>query len=221
MSNKTLSIDDRIYDYLCGVSLREPKILTRLRQETMTMEMARMQIGPEQGQFMALLVQMLGAKNLLEVGVFTGYSTLACALALPKDGTITALDLDPDWPLVGLRYWQEAGVAERIDLRIGDARQTLQILLDEDRAESYDFMFIDADKTGYIEYYEFGMQLLRPGGVIAIDNVLWDGQVADPGCTDEDTLAIRALNEHVFGDKRVDLSLVPIGDGLTLARKRD
>jgi predicted O-methyltransferase YrrM len=220
MSNRTLSLNDPLYEYLCSVSLREPKVLSRLRAETMSMTMARMQIAPEQGQFMALLIQILGARRLLEVGVFTGYSTLACALALPADGSIVALDIDPDWPLVGQRYWQEAGVSERIDLRLGDARDTLAELLIDGNQGTFDFMFIDADKTSYRDYYEKGLKLLRPGGVVAIDNVLWDGQVADSRITDADTEAIRSLNKFIFADERVDMSLVPIGDGLTLARKR-
>jgi predicted O-methyltransferase YrrM len=179
-----------------------------------------MQIAPEQGQFMALLVQMMGAKKVLELGVFTGYSSLAIALSLPIDGKITACDISEEFTAVARRYWQAAGVADKIDLRIAPALETLERLLAEGQAETFDFAFIDADKQNYDRYYEQVLQLVRPGGLIAIDNVLWSGLVADPTVQDEETIALRAFNQKLSGDERVKLSLVPIGDGVTLALKQ-
>jgi predicted O-methyltransferase YrrM len=212
-------LDDRLHDYLASVSLREPELLTRLRAETSKLEMARMQIAPEQGQFMALLLRMMGARRYLEVGTFTGYSALVCALALPDDGEVYALDISEEWTSIAERYWQEAGMAKRIRLHLGDAADTLQTFV-ASQPGSFDFIFIDADKTGYAGYIEASLQLLRTGGVLALDNVLWGGSVADPDDSDEDTVAIRAVNAALLDDERVDISLVPIGDGLTLARKR-
>jgi caffeoyl-CoA O-methyltransferase len=220
MSRKTLNLDPSTYRYMLDVSLREPDLMQRLRDETATLNCANMQISPEQGQFMALLVALMGARRVIELGVFTGYSALAVALALPSDGRMVACDVNADWTARGRRYWREAGIEEKIDLRLAPALQTLDDLLAKGQAGSYDFAFVDADKGNYIEYYERLMQLLRPGGLIAVDNVLWDGAVADPGNTDTDTEAIRAFNEHLRTDTRISLSLVPIGDGLTLALKR-
>ena len=220
MSSRTLGLDDRLYDYFLSHSLREPAILTRLRDETVKMAEGRMQISPEQGQFMALLVELTGARRTLEVGTFTGYSALAVALALPADGRIVACDISDEFTSVGRPYWAEAGVADKIDLKIGPALETLDAMLQDGAAGSFDFMFIDADKPNYIGYYERGLELLRPGGLMAVDNVLWSGAVADPAQDDEDTVAIRALNEALHEDERVTLAMVPIGDGLTLARKR-
>jgi predicted O-methyltransferase YrrM len=220
MSLRTLSLDDRLHAYLLGVSLREPEVLQKLRVETAALPMARMQISPEQGQFMALLLRLTGARRCIEVGTFTGYSALACAMALPDSGRLTALDTSEEWTRIARRYWYEAGVADRIELRLGPARDSLRAMLDEGQAGSVDFMFIDADKGGYAGYLESGLELLRPGGLLAFDNTLWGGAVADPANNEPDTVAIRALNESLFRDSRVDLSLVPIGDGLTLARKR-
>lgn len=191
-----------------------------LREETARDEMANMQIAPEQGQFMALLIKMIGARRTLEVGVYTGYSALCTALALPDDGRIIACDVNEEWTTVARRYWQEAGVAHKIDLRLAPASDTLAQLIEDGRAESFDFAFIDADKINYDRYYEQCLALIRPGGLIAVDNVLWDGAVADSSITDPDTEAIRAFNKKIHPDARVDLSLVPIADGLTLARKR-
>jgi len=219
MSTQILSLDDALYSYLRSVSLREARVLAALREETSHMEMARMQISPEQGQFMAFLLQLMGAKRCLEVGTFTGYSALVCALALPTDGELYALDISEDWTAIARRYWQEAGVASRINLCVGDAAATLKSLV-ADEPESFDFIFIDADKTGYLEYIELSLELLRPGGLLALDNVLWGGSVIDRDDSDPDTVAIREVNAAMFADERVDLSLVPIGDGLTLARKR-
>jgi caffeoyl-CoA O-methyltransferase len=179
-----------------------------------------MQISPEQGQFMALLVELIGARRILEVGTFTGYSALAVALALPPDGRVITCDINEEMTAIARRYWAEAGVADKIDLRLAPAIDTLDELLAEGQAGQFDFAFIDADKTNYLAYYERTLELLRSGGLIAIDNVLWNGAVADPERQDDDTSAIRALNEAVHADDRVSLSLLPISDGLTLARKR-
>ena len=220
MSKQTIGLDDRLYNYLLSVSLREPEILRQLRQETNNHPQAIMQISPEQSQFMALLVQLLGAKKTLEVGVFTGYSSLSVALALPPDGKIIACDVSEEYTAIARRYWQKAGVADKIDLRIAPALETLDRLLADGQAETFDFAFIDADKVNYEGYYERSLQLVRPGGLIAIDNVLWGGKVADSQFQNSSTLAIRALNQKLHHDERITLSLVPIADGLTLALKR-
>lgn len=214
-----INLDDELLAYISSVSVREPEVLARLREETSTLEMARMQIGPEQGQFMALLLRLMGAKRYLEVGTFTGYSALVCALAMPDDSELVALDISDEWTAIARRYWEEAGVAERIHLRLGDAVITLQSLLPEE-AGSYDFVFIDADKTGYQSYINYAYELLRSGGVLALDNVLWGGAVIDTNDNEEDTVAIRKVNEAMFKDERFDISMVPIGDGLTLAQKK-
>ena len=220
MSARTIELTDKVYDYLLANSLREPPILARLREETAVMPMSNMQIGPEQGQFMALLVELIGARRTLEIGTFTGYSALSVALALPAGGRVIACDISKEFTAVARRYWAEAGVADKIDLRLGPAVDSLDALIAEGLSDAFDFMFIDADKQGYDAYYERGLTLLRPGGLIAVDNVLWNGAVADPARQDEETRAIRALNRKVQADERVGISLVPIGDGLMLARKR-
>jgi len=220
LSTRTIGLDDRLYDYLLSVSLRDSELLARLRAETARDAMARMQVSPEQGQFMALLVELIGARTTLELGVFTGYSSLCVALTLPDDGRIVACDVSERWTDVGRRYWKEAGVEHKIDLRIAPALETLDSLIAEGRAGSFDFAFIDADKGNYTEYYERCLTLVRPGGLIAVDNTLWSGAVADAADEGDDTLAIRALNEHIHADERVTMSLLPIGDGLTLAVKR-
>ncbi|MBD2506556.1 class I SAM-dependent methyltransferase [Nostoc muscorum FACHB-395] len=220
MPKQSIGLDDQLYSYLLSVSLREPEILLKLRQETANHPRSTMQISPEQGQFMRLLVQLIGAKKTLEVGVFTGYSSLSVALALPDDGKIIAADVSEEFTAIARRYWQEAGVADKIDLRLAPGLETLDQLLATGQGETFDFAFIDADKENYDGYYERSLQLLRPGGLIAIDNVLWSGQVADPENQDESTQSIRALNEKLHHDERVTLSLVPIADGLTLAIKR-
>lgn len=217
---KSLGLDNDLYDYVLSVSLREPDILRQLREETAHLPGARMQVAPEQGQFMALLVQLLGATKTIEVGVFTGYSSLSVALALPPSGKIVACDVSEESTSVARRYWEAAGVADKIDLRLAPAIETLDQLLAIGQAETFDFAFIDADKANYEGYYERSLQLIRPGGLIAIDNVLWSGQVADPQVQDKQTEAIRALNKKLHDDERVTLSLVPIADGLTLALKR-
>lgn len=220
MSRKTISMTDELHDYLVSVGVREPQVLRRLRDETAGMPMADMQIGPEQGAFMRLLVELIGARRCLELGVFTGYSSLAVALALPPDGRLTACDVSEEWTAIARRYWRDAGVEDRIDLRLAPAIQTLDQLLADGLEASYDFAFLDADKGQYDAYYERILQLLRPGGLLAIDNVLWGGAVVDPGDNDPDTLAIRVLNQKIHADERVSVSLVPIADGLTLVRKR-
>lgn len=220
MSTKTLTLDERLYEYLLRHSLRETPALARLRAETATHPHVNMQIAPEQGQFMALLVRLIGARRTLEVGVFTGYSALAVALALPPDGRVTACDVSEEFTAVARRYWGEAGVNQKIDLRLAPAADTLAALLAEGRAGSYDFAFIDADKEGYDTYYERTLELLRPGGLVVIDNVLWSGDVADPDKSGPELDAIRQLNRKLHGDERVDLALLPVADGLTLARKR-
>lgn len=220
MANRTKELMDNVYDYLLAVSLREPKVFAELRQETAKLPNSNMQISPEQGQFMALLVELIGAKKTLEIGVFTGYSALAVAAALPEDGKVVACDVNKEWTDMAQKYWQKAGVRHKIDLHIAPANETLDQLLAKGEEGSYDFAFIDADKTGYDAYYERCLKLLRRGGLIAIDNVLQDGRVADPAANDNNTQAIRALNEKLHGDARVSISLVPISDGLTLVRKR-
>jgi predicted O-methyltransferase YrrM len=220
MSNHTLGLDDRLLTYLRSVSVREPEILAQLRAETATHPMAQMQIAPEQGQLMALLVQVIGARKTLEVGVFTGYSSLVVALALPTDGQVVACDVSEEFTAIARRYWEKAGVANKIQLHIAPAVDTLDRLLAEGQANSFDFAFIDADKSNYDRYYERALQLVRVGGLIAIDNVLWSGAVADPSINDTRTEAIRALNQKLHQDPRITLSLVPIADGLTLAIKR-
>jgi len=220
MSNKSLAMGDRLYAYLQSVSVREPEILTELRHETAQHPMAGMQISPEQGQLMALLVQLIGATKTLEVGVFTGYSSLVVALALPPDGKIIACDVSEEYTAIARRYWQKAEVADKIDLRIAPALETLDRLLAEGQANTFDFAFIDADKSSYDDYYERALQLVRVGGLIAIDNVLWSGAVSDPSITNTSTEKIRALNQKLHQDDRITLSLIPIADGLTLALKR-
>lgn len=220
MSRETLNLTPALYEYLLDVSLRESEVLRRLRDETGQMRQANMQIAPEQGQFMALLVKLLGAKLCIEVGTFTGYSALCVAQALPDGGRVVACDVSREFTDVARRYWQEAGVSERIDLRIGPAIETLTAMVKDGNKSVVDFAFIDADKASYRDYYELCLELLRPGGLIAIDNTLWSGAVADPRDNDRQTEVLRELNAFLHEDERVDLSLVPIGDGLTLARKR-
>ena len=220
MSTKTINLTPALYEYLLKVSLREPEILQELRKETYQSTNFNMQISPEQGQFMALLIQLLGARKTLDIGTFTGYSALVVALALPSDGKVIACDVNEEWTNVAKRFWKQAGMADKIELRIAPALDTLQNLIDTGEASTFDFAFIDADKANYAEYYEKSLQLLRRGGLVAIDNVLWDGDVADPTINDASTRAIRALNLKLLKDERVTLSMLPVGDGLTLARKR-
>lgn len=214
-----MTMTAKLYDYLLASSVRESAVLARLRAETARLPMAAMQIAPDQGQFMAWLVQLIGAKRTLEVGVFTGYSALWVAQALPQDGGIVACDVSEEWTRVARRYWEEAGVAHKIDLRLGPALQTLDDLLAQGQAGTFDFAFIDADKTRSADYYERVLRLLRRGGVMAIDNVLWDGRVAESAADDPDTVALRALNAKIAADSRVMAVMLPLADGLTLVRR--
>jgi O-methyltransferase len=220
MSNRTIAVDDRLYSYLAAHSLRESPLLTRLREETAALPASRMQIAPEQGQFMRLLVELVGAERIVEIGTFTGYSAICMASALPSHGRLLCCDLSEEWTAIARTYWDEAGLGDRIELRLAPALDTLDILLDEGQAGRFDMAFIDADKTNYLGYYARCLRLVRPGGLILFDNTLWNGAVADPADQDPDTLAIRALNDALLADERISLSLVPIGDGLTLARVR-
>lgn len=220
MSRRTTPLTGDLYDYFLEVSLRESDVLRRLREETGRLEKGEMQISPEQGQLMTMLVDLMGARRALELGTFTGYSTLCIALGLPDDGEVIACDIDEEWPSFGRRYWAEAGVSDKIEFRPGRANDTLDAMLSEGKASHFDFAFIDADKRNLQEYYEKCLELVRPGGIISVDNTLWHGKVADPEVTDEDTMAVRGFNAFVTDDERVDLSLVPIGDGLTLLKKR-
>ena len=219
-SSKSLGLSDKLHAYAQSVSSREPDILAQLRQETAKHPAGMMQIAPEEGQFLALLTQLMGAKKTLEIGVFTGYSTLAVAIALPANGKTVACDISEEFTAIARRYWQKAGVDQKIDLHIAPALDVLDQLLAEGHASTFDFAFIDADKENYDAYYERSLQLVRPGGLIAIDNVLWSGNVAKPEKQDDCTAAIRALNKKVHCDPRVTISLLPVSDGLTLAMKR-
>jgi predicted O-methyltransferase YrrM len=221
MTRRTLALTDELHAYLLEASLREHPVLRRLREETRGMERAEMQISPEQGQLMALLVRLMGARRVLEVGTFTGYSALVVALALPDGGSVVACDVSEEWTSIARRFWREAGVKDRVDLRLGPALETLARLEDEGAAHTFDFAFIDADKENLDAYYEAALRLLRPGGLVAIDNTLWSGRVADPAVDDVGTEAIRGLNTKIQADPRVLPSLLPVGDGLTLALKLD
>ena len=221
MTNKSITLTDTLYDYITRVSLREPPLLKRLREETASHPLANMQIAPEQGQFMALLMQLMGARKTLEIGVFTGYSSLCVAMALPPDGKLVACDVSDEWTQIARRYWKEAGVEHKIELHLAPARDTLDRLLRNGEAATFDFAFIDADKTGYDDYYERTLQLLRPGGLIMFDNMLRNGDVADPTVLTDSTVAIRVLNEKLLHDERITLSLLPVADGITFALKRN
>lgn len=220
MSNQTINVTDEIYRYILDVSLREPPILAELRRRTADHPRMTMQISPEQGQFMALLVRLSGARRCLEIGVFTGYSSLAVALALPDDGRVVACDVSEEYTRMARDFWSRAGVEDKIQLHLAPALETLDDLLAQGQAGAFDFAFIDADKGNYLAYYERSLELLRPGGLIAVDNTLWSGRLVAPAAGDADSIALDAFNRQLHGDERVDLSLVPIGDGLTLVRKR-
>jgi len=219
MTKQTTGLEETLADYIQSISLREPDILSQLREETAKLSMSQMQISPEQGQFMALLVQLMGAKKTLEIGVFTGYSALAVALALPDDGKVIACDISEEYTAIAKDFWGKAGVSEKIDLRIAPALETLEKLITDGETRSFDLAFIDADKRNYENYYERALILLRPGGLILIDNVLWSGKVTDSTITDKQTQAIREFNQKLHQDSRIRLSLVAIADGLTLALK--
>jgi len=220
MTNRSIELNDPLYRYLLDVSLRESPLLRRLREETAALPEARWQIAPEQGQFMALLVQLTGARRLLEVGTFTGYSALSMAMALPADGNLLCCDIEAEHTALARRYWEEAGVAGRIELRLAPALQTLGALVREGRGGSFDLVFIDADKVNYPAYLEHALILLRSGGLLMFDNTLWSGRVLETSPDSADTRAIQSLNRRLKNDQRVDLSLLPLGDGLTLCRKR-
>lgn len=220
MSDQTLNLTPALLHYLQTVSLREVPVLTSLRLKTHQLSNAVMQISPEQGQFMALLIELLNAKYTLDIGTYTGYSALVVALALPPEGKVITCDVDPKATDIAKQFWSEAKVEEKIELRLGPAVQTLQTLIEQGKEGTFDFAFIDADKNNYDSYYEKSLVLLRKGGLIAIDNVLWSGDVANPKIDDPLTRSLRALNLKIFKDERVTLSMIPIGDGLTLARKR-
>jgi predicted O-methyltransferase YrrM len=220
MSTKPTAVPETLYSYLLANSLREHPVQRELREKTAGIKHGGMQISPDQGQFMAMLVKLLGAKRTIEVGVFTGYSSLSVALALPADGKITACDVSEEWTGIAREAWKKAGVAEKIELRLAPALQTLDALLAEGGAGRYDFAFIDADKTNYLGYYERCLELVRRGGIVSFDNTLWNGWVAEESRQDEDTVALRKLNEALHRDERVDVAFLTIGDGFTLALKR-
>lgn len=221
MARQTVIFDDRVVNYIRAVSLRQPDVLSRLREATRRFPRASMMLTPEQGQFLGLLVELLNVRRAVEIGTFTGYSALWMALAMPKDGRIICCDIDRESAAVARRFWAEAGVADRIDLRLAPALDTLDSLIADGDTAAFDLIFIDADKVNYPTYYEKALTLLRPGGLVAIDNVLWGGDVADPAIADDQTVVVlRDFNARLHADSRVSLSLVPIGDGLTLARKR-
>ena len=219
MSSRTIRMTDAIDAYLRRVSLRETDVQRRLREETASLEHAGMQICPEQGQLMRMLAGLVGARRAIEVGVFTGYSALCVALALPEDGELVACDVNEEWTAVARRYWAEAGVASKIRLHLAPALETLDALIGEGRSGEFDIAFIDADKTTYDAYYERCLELLRPGGLVLVDNVLWSGAVADEEDRSDDTVALRAFNDRLSEDSRIELCMLPVGDGLTIARK--
>jgi caffeoyl-CoA O-methyltransferase len=220
MANKTIGISDELAAYVVKVGTREPDILARLREETAAIPQHGMQIAPEEGAFLALMVELIGARRCIEVGTFTGYSSTAIALALPQDGQLVCCDVSEEWTSLASKYWDEAGVADKIDLRIAPAAETLDQLLADGEEDGFDFAFIDADKAGYDGYYERLLRLVRPGGLIALDNTLWSGKVLNQDADDEDTRELQALNVKLADDERITLCLLPVADGVTLARRR-
>jgi predicted O-methyltransferase YrrM len=221
MSDRSIGLSDTLHQYLLANSVREPEILVQLRAETDRHPLSNMQISPEQGQLMGLLVQLIGAKKCLEIGVFTGYSSLSVALNLPDDGRIIACDVSDEFTAIARKYWQAAGVSDKIDLQIAPALETLDRLIANGEAGTFDFAFIDADKNNYSAYYDRCFELIRQGGLILVDNVLWYGRVVDPAMNDDKrTRSIKQINEQIYHDERVQISLIPIGDGLTIARKK-
>ncbi len=219
MGKITIDLSEQLYEYLLAVSLRDTALLRALRKHTDELEHGAMQISADQGQFMALQLKLMQAKRVIEIGTFTGYSALVMALALPTDGKLVACDNNEEWTTIAQRYWEQAGIANKIELHLAPALKTVQKLLDAGEREQFDAAFIDADKVNLRNYYEQCLHLVRPGGLIMIDNVLWGGGVIDTANQTADTRAIRALNTFIHKDDRVDISLVPIGDGLLLARK--
>ena len=220
MSTKTILMDDQLLEYLRQNSVREPDVLQELREETQKLSNSGMQISPEQGQLMAMLVKLVNARKIVEIGTFTGYSSTVMALAMPEDSQLIAFDISEEYTRTARRFWKKAGVDQRVKLVLGNAKESLKDLLQTGERESVDLAFIDADKSSYAEYYEYCLKLIRPGGLILVDNVLWSGQVADASNHDKDTEALRIFNAALSSDQRVDLCMVPIGDGLTIARKR-
>lgn len=220
MTNQTLNLSDKLYQYMLSISVHEPAILKLLRETTHKLSSHGMQISPEQGQLMALLIELIAAEKTLEVGVYTGYSSLVVALALPETGKIIACDINDETTSIARDFWQKAGVAHKIDLKLAPALETLNDLIKQNHSNSFDFIFVDADKRNYLNYYERSLTLLRPGGIMLVDNVLWNGRVAEKCACDEQTLSIRAFNQAIHQDKRISMCLIPIGDGLTLIRKR-
>ena len=220
MANKTIGISDDLQSYVVRVGAREPEVLARLREETATLPAHSMQIAPEEGAFLGMLAELTGARRCLELWTFTGYSALAVTRRRPDDGSMVCCDVSEDWTGIARRYWAEAGVDDKIDLRIGPAADTLDALIADGEDAAYDFAFVDADKTGYDGYYERLLRLVRPGGLIVFDNTLWDGTVLEENPEDDDTKAIQALNEKLATDERVSLCLLPVADGVTLARRR-
>jgi predicted O-methyltransferase YrrM len=220
MANRTIGISDELAAYVVKVGTREPDVLARLREETAAIPQSRMQIAPVEGAFLAMLVVLTDARRCIEIGTFTGYSSTVVALALPENGSIVCCDVSEEWTSLARKYWDEAGVASKIDLRIAPAAETLDRLIENGEQAAYDFAFVDADKTGYDGYYERLLQLVRPGGLIAFDNTLWGGAVLDVDPEDDDTRAIQALNAKLARDDRITLCLLPVADGVTLARRR-
>ena len=220
LSDKYVQLTNDLHDYLVRVSVRESDVLKELRIETEQLPESVMQVSPEQGQFMSFLARLMGVQRAIEVGVFTGYSSICLAAALPAEGKITACDVNEEWTKTAIRYWEKAGVADKIELVLGPAVTTLGQLIKAGNSQSYDFAFIDADKTNYGIYYELVMELIRPGGLILFDNTLWAGKVIDESISDPDTLAIRKLNQQLIQDERINLSMLPVGDGLTLVHKK-
>jgi len=220
MANTTIGLSPDLAAYVVEFGTREPQVLARLREETAAVPQHDMQIAPEEGAFLAMLVQLVGARRCIEVGTFTGYSSTAVALALPPDGQIVCCDVSQEWTSMARRYWDEAGVAGKVDLRIAPAAETLDQLVADGGVDSYDFAFVDADKSGYDGYYERLLRLVRPGGLIVFDNTLWGGEVISPDAQDKDTRAIRDLNAKLAADERITVCLLPVADGVTLARRR-
>ena len=220
MSSSTIGLSNELRKYMLDVSLRDDEILKQLREETLTLKEAKMQISPEQGSFLSILTKILNAKKTLDIGVFTGYSSLVVARELPDNGLIVACDTSIEWTSIAKKYWKLAGVDNKVDLHLAPARETLEKLIEDGQASTYDFSFIDADKINYQSYYEYSLTLVKPGGIIAVDNVLWSGQVIDEYDSEPATRAIRSFNEQLYQDDRVSISMVPIGDGLTLAYKK-
>jgi predicted O-methyltransferase YrrM len=220
MANRTIGISDELAGYVHRVGSREPEVLARLRAETATLPQHGMQVAPEEGAFLAMLAELTGVRRYLEVGTFTGYSSTAVALALPDDGHVVCCDVSEEWTAIARRAWAEAGVDHKVTLEIAPAVETLDRLIDDGERATYDMAFIDADKKAYDAYYERCLRLVRPGGLVAVDNVLWGGRVVDDAADDEDTRAIRALNDKIAADERVSMVLLPVADGITLARVR-